>query len=160
MTNAHDFSLETIDSRQKPLSEYAGKALLIVNVASKCGLTPQYAGLEELHRKLGPKGLAVLGVPCNQFGGQEPGTEAEIAAFCSKNYGVTFDLFSKIDVKGAGAHPLYQWLTAESGGPVQWNFAKFLIAKDGSLAKRFEPTTPPDDEELLGAIDGALSAPS
>lgn len=156
MPSAHDFTLKTIDGKDKKLSDYAGKVLLVVNVASRCGYTPQYKGLEELHTMLGPKGLAVLGVPCNQFGAQEPGSEAEIQAFCDTHYGVTFDMFSKIDVNGASAHPLYRWLTAEGGGNVKWNFTKFLVGKDGKALGRFESGTKPESPELRKAIDVAL----
>src|SRR3982751_3801690 len=137
MTTAHDFTLNTIKGTAKSLKDYAGKAILVVNVASECGYTPQYTGLEELHKKLAGRGLAIIGVPCNQFGAQEPGTEAEIAAFCTKNYGVTFDLFSKVDVNGDAAHPLYQWLTKDGAEPIKWNFTKFVLDKNGNVLERF-----------------------
>jgi glutathione peroxidase len=157
MTTAHDFTLKSINGADKPLQDYKGKALLVVNVASECGYTPQYTGLEALHKKLAAKGLAVLGVPCNQFGGQEPGTEKEIAAFCTKNYGVSFDLFSKVDVNGAAAHPLYKWLTGDGKDPIKWNFGKFVIGKDGAVVERFSHKTAPDDPALLAAIEKALT---
>ena len=157
--NAHDFTLKTIDGKDKKLADYRGKALLVVNVASECGFTPQYKGLQELHEKLGPKGLAVIGVPCNQFGAQEPGTEMEISAFCQKNFGVTFDMFSKVDVNGATAHPLFQWLTAqgEKPGPIKWNFGKFVVDKNGAFVTRFGHKTEPNDAELAAAITNALT---
>lgn len=157
--NAHDFSLQTIDGSARSLAHYRGKVLLVVNVASECGYTPQYQGLEELHQKLGPRGLAVIGVPCNQFGAQEPGTEKEIAAFCQKNYGVTFDLFSKIDVNGEHAHPFFQWLTAQSDkpGPIKWNFSKFVVDKNGAFVARFGHRTEPNDAKLVASIEAALA---
>ena len=156
MTTAHDFALKTITGTEKKLSDYKGKVLLVVNVASKCGFTPQYQGLEELHKRLAPKGLAILGVPCNQFGAQEPGTEQEIAQFCEINYGVTFDLFAKVDVNGASAHPLYQWLTDGGKAPIKWNFAKFVVGKDGNVVKRFDSGAKPDSVDLVGAVENAL----
>ena len=159
MTSAHDFTMKTIDGTDKKLSDYKGKVLLLVNVASECGFTPQYQGLEALHKKLAGKGLAVVGVPCNQFGAQEPGTEKEIAAFCEKKYGVTFDMFSKVDVNGAGAHPLFQWLTAQGpdAGPVKWNFAKFLVGKDGAFLGRYLHKVDPNDASLVAAVEKALA---
>lgn len=156
--NAHDFSLTTIDGNKRALADYRGKVLLVVNVASECGYTKQYRGLQELHQQLGGKGLAVLGVPCNQFGAQEPGTEKDIATFCEKNYGVTFDLFSKIDVNGDGAHPLYQWLNAQGDkpGPIPWNFGKFVIGKDGAFVSRFSHKVEPSNGELVASIEAAL----
>ena len=144
MTKLHDFTQKTIDGKEAPLSAYAGKVALVVNVASKCGLTPQYEGLEALYRELAPKGFVVLGFPCNQFMGQEPGTDAEIASFCSTKYDVTFPLFSKIDVNGETQAPLYAWLTREDAKPegagdVAWNFGKFLVGKDGNVVARFSP---------------------
>jgi glutathione peroxidase len=135
--------------------------LLVVNVASKCGLTPQYTALEALHERLSPRGFAVVGFPCNQFGGQEPGTREEIAEFCSATYGVTFPMFEKVEVNGAGRHPVYDELTAVAdadgaAGDVQWNFEKFLIAPDGSVAARFRPRTVPDAPEVLAAIEESL----
>ena len=149
MTTLHDFQAKTIDGGDKSLADYRGKAVLVVNVASQCGNTPQYEGLEALYEQYGPKGLVILGFPCNQFGGQEPGTAAEIASFCSLNYGVTFPLFGKIEVNGPGADPLYRWLKAETPGSddrdIEWNFAKFLIGRDGRPVKRFGDKFPPAD---------------
>ncbi len=161
MANLHDFTLPALDGTDVPLKQFDGKVCLVVNVASKCGLTPQYKGLQTLHESYGAKGLAVLGFPCNQFKGQEPGSADEIQSFCTENYGVSFPMFSKIEVNGKGAHPLYQWLTQEDTSPegpgdVQWNFGKFLIGKDGSVLARFEPTTEPDDPALVAVIEAAL----
>ena len=152
--NVHGFEVHNIDGNPVSLRDYAGKTLLIVNVASQCGLTPQYEGLETLYRKYGEQGFAVLGFPCNQFGSQEPGTESEIKTFCSTSYGVTFPLFSKVDVNGAGAHPLFRHLRKEAlnDEPVKWNFTKFLIDRDGKVVRAFEPTTTPD------AIDEHVNA--
>ena len=167
MTTTHDFTAKTADGDEVTLSEYAGKVLLIVNVASKCGLTPQYEGLEALHRDTGDRGLQILGFPCNQFGEQEPGTDGEIQEFCKTSYDVTFPVFSKIEVNGAGADPLYAYLKAEAPGQwgpqlgkfyerisqihpaeapedIKWNFTKFLIGRDGSVIKRYEPPVPPE----------------
>ncbi len=156
MTTFHDFTMKTIDGQEQSLGAYEGKAALVVNVASKCGLTPQYEGLEKLHEKY--EGLAVLGFPCNQFGAQEPGTEGEIQEFCTTNYGVQFPMFAKIEVNGEGAHPLYRWLKEEAAdhGDIEWNFAKFLIGKDGTLLARFAPTVAPDSPELVQAIERAI----
>ena len=145
------------------LSDYAGKVLLIVNVASKCGLTPQYDGLQKLYEEMHEEGLEILGFPCNQFLFQERGSEKEIETFCRVNYGVTFPMFAKIKVNGSGAHPLYKWLTGlelapEGAGKVQWNFGKFLIGKDGVPLARFTPKTEPDAAELRTAIQDALVA--
>jgi glutathione peroxidase len=161
MKTAHDFSHPTIDGEPGPLSDFAGKVALVVNVASKCGLTPQYAQLEALQKELGDRGFVVLGFPCNQFMGQEPGTEADIKAFCSSTYGVSFPMFGKLEVNGERRHPLYAWLTRqdlkpEGSGDVQWNFGKFLIGKDGAALARFSPMTEPNDPELRKAIDAAL----
>jgi glutathione peroxidase len=157
----YDISLKTLDGRPASLEDYRGKALLIVNVASKCGLTPQYRGLQALHEKYAPRGLAVLGFPCNQFGAQEPGTPEEIEEFCSTNYGVTFPLFEKIAVNGAERHPLYTELTkvadAEGkAGDIQWNFEKFLVSPQGEV-QRFRPKTAPDDPGLVKALEKALA---
>lgn len=161
MTSLHDFTLPALDGSDRSLSDFYGQVALVVNVASKCGLTPQYEGLQKLHESHGDKGLAVLGFPCNQFKGQEPGTEAEIAAFCSANYGVSFPMFAKLDVNGKKRHALYAWLTAqetapEGPGDVQWNFGKFVVGKDGAVRARFEPTVAPDDPALVAAIEAAL----
>jgi glutathione peroxidase len=160
MTTAHDFTLKTIDGKERSLSHYKGRVLLVVNVASQCGLTPQYTALEALHRRLVGRGLAVLGVPCNQFGAQEPANDDAIKTFCSTKYDVTFDMFSKVDVNGDKAHPLYKWLTgdAKHGGDIKWNFGKFLIGKNGELLARFEPQTTPDDKQLVDAIEKALGS--
>jgi glutathione peroxidase len=162
MTSAHDFEHTTIDGQKRSLADYQGKALLIVNVASRCGLTPQYTGLEELYRANKERGLLVLGFPCNQFAGQEPGTEAEIKQFCESRYDVTFPLFAKLDVNGAQRHPLYAWLTAQptqpdGPGDIKWNFAKFLVGKQGEIVARFGPTTAPASEGVIEAIDRALT---
>jgi len=157
MPNFHDFTVKTIDGQSKPLKDYKGKPVLLVNVASACGLTPQYTGLEKLFRDYKDRGLVVLGLPCNQFGAQEPGSEAEIKHFCSSNYAVSFPLTSKIDVNGSGAHPLYAWLRGETGGAdIQWNFEKFLIGKDGRVVKRYSPKTVPEDKTLRADIQSAL----
>jgi glutathione peroxidase len=159
MTSVYDFTARDIDGKERSLSEFRGKLLLIVNVASQCGFTPQYKGLEELHRKYAGKDVEVLGFPCNQFGKQEPGDAAEIKNFCSTTYDVTFPIFAKIDVNGAQAHPLYQYLEREKRGflgtkNIKWNFTKFLIGRDGEVLGRFAPTFTP--EQLDGVIAKAL----
>ena len=159
MTTLHDFTLKTIDGQDKSLKDFEGQVCLVVNVASKCGLTPQYEGLQKLHDSLEDRGFAVLGFPCNQFGGQEPGSEAEIKSFCESKFGVTFPMFSKIDVKGANQAPLYKQLT-EAKGEVKWNFTKFLVGKDGKVLAKFDSGVAPDAEELRKAIDDALAAPA
>jgi glutathione peroxidase len=156
-----EIPLTTLDGRPTTLAELADGAVLIVNVASKCGLTPQYTALEQLAKDYRGRGLTVVGVPCNQFMGQEPGTAEEIQTFCSTNYGVTFPLLEKTDVNGAGRHPLYAELTRvadDSGesGDVQWNFEKFLVAPNGNVVKRFRPRTVPDDPEVISAIEDVL----
>ncbi|QXC59618.1 glutathione peroxidase [Aquihabitans sp. G128] len=160
MTNLSDFSAKAIDGTEKDLSEYAGKAVLVVNTASKCGFTPQYKGLEEIYKKYEDQGLVVLGFPCDQFGHQEPGTEDEIQEFCEVNFGVTFPLFAKVDVNGDDAHPLYKWLKEEKGGAIgskiKWNFTKFLVGKDGVPIKRYASTTKP--EKITSDIEKALEA--
>ena len=161
-TSFHDFSHKTIDGAQQALGDYRGKVLLVVNVASRCGLTPHYAGMQSLHDELAPRGFAVLGFPCNQFAGQEPGSEAEIKSFCSAKYGVTFPLFAKLDVNGAARAPLYAWLTAQATKPdgpgdIAWNFAKFVVGKDGQVAARFGPRTEATAPEVRAAIDAALA---
>ncbi|MEW6370257.1 MAG: glutathione peroxidase [Pseudomonadota bacterium] len=147
--NVFDFSANSLDGTPVDLSRYRGKVLLIVNTASQCGFTPQYKGLEQLYREYRERGLEVLGFPCNQFRQQEPGSEAEIGAFCEKNFGVSFPLFAKIDVNGDGAHPLYRHLKQEAPGvlgtrSVKWNFTKFLVGRDGRVVKRYAPTTKPE----------------
>jgi glutathione peroxidase len=160
MAQLADIPVKTIKGADASLGDYAGKALLIVNVASKCGLTPQYEGLEKLYRDYGDKGLVVLGFPANEFAGQEPGTDAEIESFCTTNFGVDFPMFSKIVVKGPDTHPLYAALIAESDSPdaeIQWNFEKFLVSRDGHVVRRFSPRTAPDDPELVAAIEAVLA---
>jgi glutathione peroxidase len=176
--SVYDFSVRTADGRTQDLRDYAGQVLLIVNVASKCGLTPQYEGLEALHRDCKDQGLRILGFPCNQFGGQEPGSDAEIQEFCSTNYSVTFPVFSKIDVNGAGTDPLYAYLRAEDPGDfgpgygflyehvqktrpeaigtdeIKWNFTKFLIGRDGKVIRRYEPSVTPG--EIRADLDTLL----
>jgi glutathione peroxidase len=158
----HDFELKNIDGKAQKLSAYKGKVLLLVNVASKCGLTPQYKGLEALYEEKQDAGFVVLGFPCNQFGGQEPGSDADVAAFCSTKYDVSFPMFSKLDVNGSGRAPLYAWLTAEKTKPdgpgdITWNFAKFVVGKDGRVKARFNPRVDPSDSGLRKAIDSALA---
>jgi glutathione peroxidase len=155
-STVHEFSLPSIDGAAAPLSAYKGKVALIVNVASQCGYTPQYAGLEKLYEKYKDKGFVVLGFPANNFGAQEPGTNAEIKTFCSRNYNVTFPMYSKISVKGADKAPLYKFLTESSGGEVQWNFTKFLVDANGKVISRFESGVEPDSSELVGAVEKAL----
>ena len=159
MTTAYDFDAVALDGSPQPLADFRGKVLLVVNVASKCGFTPQYAGLEELWRDYGPKGLAVLGFPCDQFGHQEPGNADEIRNFCSLTYDVSFPMFAKIEVNGAKAHPLWKWLKDEKGGllgidAIKWNFTKFLVGRDGRVLKRYAPTDKP--ESLRRDIEAAL----
>lgn len=158
MTSLHDFSATSIDGKPVDLSSYDGKVVLVVNTASKCGFTPQYKGLQELQDTYGDRGFEVLGFPCDQFGHQEPGDEEEIATFCERNFGVSFPMFSKIDVNGDDAHPLFQWLKKEEGGllggKIKWNFTKFLVGRDGQVIDRFAPTTKP--EKLTGDIEKAL----
>ncbi|MEU1817094.1 glutathione peroxidase [Streptomyces roseifaciens] len=159
----HDVEIGALQGGPANLAQYRGKAVLVVNVASKCGLTPQYAALEKLHEAYAPRGFTVLGVPCNQFMGQEPGSAEEIASFCSATYGVTFPMTEKTDVNGEQRHPLYTALvgTADAEGhtgDIRWNFEKFLIARDGSVAARFSPQTEPDAPEVVSAIEAALPA--
>jgi glutathione peroxidase len=156
---AFDTDLTTIDGQKQRLSDYAGRALLVVNLASRCGFTPQYEGLEALYRRYAPRGFVVLGFPCNQFGAQEPGDAAEIKSFCSSRYDVTFPVFAKTEVNGPGAHPLYRHLTEEARGifgtrKVKWNFTKFLVAPDGQVVKRYAPSAKP--ASLTGAIEALL----
>ena len=159
-SSLYDFEALSIDGQSVPLAQYRGHPLLIVNTASACGFTPQFGGLEQLHQTYGARGLVVLGFPCNQFGSQDPGSNDEIATFCQRNYGVTFPMMSKIDVNGADAHPLYQWLAAEAPGllgskAIKWNFTKFLVGKDGTVLKRYAPQDAP--EKLAKDIEAALA---
>jgi glutathione peroxidase len=161
MTTVYDFEARSIDGKPVALKKFQGKVLLIVNTASACGFTPQFAGLEKLHESYGPQGLVVLGFPCNQFGAQDAGSNGEIAEFCQLNYGVTFPMMAKINVNGADAHPLYQWLAAEAPGllgskSIKWNFTKFLVGKDGRVRKRYAPTDTP--ASLAKDIEVALAA--
>ena len=158
MTIAYDFSFTSIDGKPLPLSKFKGHPVLVVNVASKCGLTPQYEGLVQLYHDMKDKGLVVLGVPSNQFMGQEPGTNEEIQNFCSTTYGVDFPLTEKVDVKGASAHPMFKWMKGELGEPAEplWNFHKFLIGKDGRALKAFNPRTEPLSSEIRQSIEAVL----
>ncbi len=161
MASIHDFSAVTVDGDDKNLADFAGKTLLVVNVASECGLTPQYKGLEELHRRYKGRGFAVLGFPCNQFAGQEPGSDEEIKTFCETRFDVTFPLFSKIDVNGDERHPLYGFLTSQETQPdgpgdIKWNFAKFVVNKQGEVVARFDPGVEPTDKAVTTAIEEAL----
>ena len=159
MSGIFDFELTRLDGAPMPLSDFKGSVLLIVNTASRCGFTPQYAGLQALHEKFSERGLVVIGVPCNQFGGQEPGSESEIAAFCESRYSVSFPMAGKLDVNGTNAHPLYVFLTRAAPGlagttAIKWNFTKFLVGRDGKLIERFAPTTSP--ESLASAVEALL----
>ena len=161
MPTLHDFTMKTIDGEQRSLGDFSGKVVLLVNVASKCGLTPQYTDLETLHEELAPRGFSVVGFPCNQFAGQEPGTDADVKQFCSTTYGVTFPMFSKIDVNGDTRAPLYAWLTEqdakpEGAGDIKWNFGKFVVDKQGRVVGRFDPTVKPTAPEVRAVIDKAL----
>ena len=161
MTTIYDFEALSIDGKTVALSQFRGNALLIVNTASACGFTPQFAGLEKLHQTYGAQGLVVLGFPCNQFGAQDSGSNDEIASFCQRNYGVTFQMMRKTDVNGEQAHPLYQWLCAEAPGllgskSIKWNFTKFLVGKNGAVLKRYAPTDTP--ASLAQDIEAALAA--
>lgn len=155
----YDIAVTAVDGRKTTLADYKGRPLLIVNTASQCGFTPQYKGLEELHEMYGPRGLAVLGFPCNQFGAQEPGTDTEIATFCERNFGVTFPLFSKVEVNGTGTHPLFALLKKAAPGllgseGIKWNFTKFLVDREGKVVERFAPKTAP--KELSKDIETLL----
>jgi glutathione peroxidase len=157
----YDVTIRDLRGAPLPLAELRDRVLLVVNVASRCGLTPQYTGLEDLHRRYTDRGLTVLGVPCNQFAGQEPGSAEEIAEFCSATYGVTFPMTEKVEVNGAGRHPLYRRLVdvpdaTGHTGDIRWNFEKFLVAPGGEVVARFAPTTTPDDPELVRAVETAL----
>jgi glutathione peroxidase len=160
MSALQDFSATGIDGSDVDLADYAGQVVLVVNTASQCGFTPQYQGLQRLHDEYGAEGFAVLAFPCDQFGNQEPGEDEEIAGFCERNFGVTFPLFSKVDVNGADAHPVFEWLRSEKGGllgsKIKWNFTKFLVGKDGRVIGRYSPTTAP--EKISGDIEKALAA--
>ena len=156
----YDIPVHTLSGEPTTLAEHKGKALLVVNVASKCGLTPQYTGLEQLQERLGDKGFTVLGFPCNQFGGQEPGTAEEIQTFCATNYGVTFPIYEKVDVNGSHQHPIFAELTkvadaSGEAGDIKWNFEKFLVSPDGAVT-RFRPTVTPEDPALVEAVEAAL----
>lgn len=160
MASIYDFEAQQIDGKTVPLAQFRGKPLLIVNTASACGFTPQFGGLEELHKAYGPRGLVVLGFPCNQFGAQDPGSNDEIASFCQLNYGVSFPMMAKIDVNGEQAHPLYRWLTSEAPGmlgskAIKWNFTKFLVSKDGAVIRRYAPQDAP--AKLAKDIEAALA---
>ncbi|MDP3310288.1 MAG: glutathione peroxidase [Polaromonas sp.] len=161
MSSIYDFEAQQINGHDISLAEYRGKVMLIVNTASKCGFTPQFGGLEELHKAYTGKGLVVLGFPCNQFGSQDPGADGEIAEFCQVNYGVSFPMMGKIDVNGPAAHPLYKWLSTEAPGllgskSIKWNFTKFLVGKDGQVIRRYAPTDKPAD--LAKDVEAALAA--
>ena len=161
MPSIYDFEALAIDGQHMALSAYKGQVMLIVNTASACGFTPQFAGLEQLHQTYSTQGLAVLGFPCNQFGSQDPGSNEEIGAFCQRNYGVSFQMMEKIKVNGDGAHPLYQWLTAEAPGilgskAIKWNFTKFLVGKDGRVIQRYAPQDAP--KKIAKDIEAALAA--
>ena len=155
-SSVHEFTLNSIDGKPAPLSAYQGKVVLIVNVASRCGFTSQYAGLEALYEKYKDRGFVILGFPANNFGGQEPGTNEEIKTFCSTKYNVTFPMYAKISVKGDDKAPLYQFLTDTTGSEIQWNFTKFLVDKDGKVVARFESKVTPDSPEVAAAIEKAL----
>ena len=159
MTTVYDFDALAIDGKSVSLDQYQGKPMLIVNTASACGFTPQFAGLEELHKTYGKKGLVVLGFPCNQFGAQDKGSNDEISEFCQLNYGVSFPMMAKIDVNGGDAHPLYKWLSGEAPGllgtkAIKWNFTKFLVGKDGQVLKRYAPTDTPQSmvDDIVAAL--------
>ncbi|WP_062311748.1 glutathione peroxidase [Demequina rhizosphaerae] len=162
MPTLHDFSATTLEGDERPLADYAGRVVLVVNTASRCGLTPQFEGLEALHRELRDEGLVILGFPCNQFAGQEPGPSEEIGEFCARNYGVSFPMFARIDVNGRDAHPLYRWLKGETrgltGGRIKWNFTKFLVGADGRVIRRYAPTTEPS--AIAADVRAALAAAS
>lgn len=163
--NALNFKMKSLDGKEVDLSKYKGKVLLIVNVASRCGNTPQYKGLEDLHEKYADEGLAVLGFPANEFGKQEPGSDKEIAEFCDKTYGVKFDMFSKVVVKGEDQCPLYKYLTSTEtdpkfGGDITWNFEKFLVNRDGEVVARFSPKTKPESKEVVSAVERELAKPA
>ena len=160
MSALHDFTARQIDGQELALSSLKGRVVLVVNTASACGFTPQFAGLQQLHERYGERGLSVIGFPCNQFGGQDPGADEQILGFCQKNYGVSFAMMSKVEVNGPGAHPLFQWLTRSAPGilgtqAIKWNFTKFLIGKDGQVIKRYGSMDKP--ESLQADIESALA---
>ena len=160
MSALHDFSARQIDGQELALSSLKGRVVLVVNTASACGFTPQFAGLQQLHERYGERGLSVIGFPCNQFGGQDPGADEQILGFCQKNYGVSFAMMSKVEVNGPAAHPLFQWLTRSAPGilgtqAIKWNFTKFLIGKDGQVIKRYGSMDKP--ESLQADIEAALA---
>lgn len=165
MPSLYEFEMKDIDGQSKSLRDFEGKVVLVVNVASKCGLTPQYDGLQRLYDEYKDRGLVVLGFPCNQFAGQEPGSDAEVKEFCTVNFNVDFPLFSKIDVNGESRAPLYGWLCGseigpEESGDVKWNFGKFLIGRDGQIMGRFDPSVEPESETLTAAIESVLERPA
>jgi glutathione peroxidase len=158
-TSVHEFTMKALDGKQVPLASFKGKVMLVVNVASQCGYTYQYEGLQALYAKYKDRGLVLAGFPANNFGGQEPGSDAEIGAFCKSKFGVTFPMFSKISVKGADQAPLYQFLTdakTKTGGEIQWNFTKFLVDRNGKVIQRFEPAVEPQSKEIEAAVEAAL----
>ena len=160
-SSVYDFSMKTIDGKPAPLADFKGKVVLLVNVASQCGYTPQYAGLEKLYKTYKGKGLVIVGVPANNFGGQEPGSDAEIKEFCTRKYSVTFPIMSKVSVKGSDKTPLYGWLTDSAANPktsgdVKWNFTKFLVDRNGHVLTRFESSVEPDSAEMTSAVEKAL----
>lgn len=159
--NFYDITMKSIDGKPAPLSQFEHKVVLVVNVASQCGFTPQYAGLQKLYDRFKDRGFVIVGVPANNFGGQEPGSDAEIKQFCSRNYSVSFPMMSKVSVKGGDKTPLYVWLTegasnSKTGGEVKWNFTKFLVGKDGAVIARFESPVTPDSPEVIGAVEASL----
>jgi glutathione peroxidase len=161
MSNLYDFKMTDIDGAEVDFAEFEGKAVLVVNVASKCGLTPQYEGLQRLYDEYRRQGLEVLGFPCNQFAGQEPGSDDDVKSFCTLQFGVNFPMFSKIDVNGDGRAPIYDWLSSadvgpEEAGDIKWNFGKFLIGKDGAVRARFDPSVEPCSDEVKTAVEAAL----
>lgn len=159
--SVYDYTLNSIDGKPTPLSQFKGKVVMLVNVASRCGFTPQYEGLEALYKRYADQGLVIVGIPANNFGGQEPGTNAEIKTFCKSKYSVTFPMMAKVSVKGADQTPLYQFLTGEQtdpkfAGDIKWNFTKFLINKDGKIVDRFEPKVTPEDPQVISAVEKQL----
>lgn len=159
MSQFHNLEAKSIQGQPRSLADYKGQLLMVVNVASKCGLTPQYKTLESIYRKYKDQGFTVLGFPCNQFMGQEPGSEEEIQTFCARNYDVSFDMFSKVEVNGSGRHPVYQFLAGKDArfpGDITWNFEKFVVGPDGEVLQRFSPKTPPDDPQVVSLIEANL----